>query len=376
MSESTEDQTVSRRIAELEEEVRAARTARDAAVSALQSTEDRFRVFFNHLLDVSLVIDAESGRILDANTAALANLRYDREELLGQHFTILFPRADARSQDRDDLLEQLHVHGHVFEEQQFCRGDGDILCADLSAVMLRWGGQISVLLSLRDTTERKRAERKRLEGELMRTKLETISQLNHEINNPLQELLTRVELDGDDRYRVPVLRIAEVLKRLRDEEAGSDIGGPPSAGATPSTGEHLEDPIAKRLLVVDDEKHIRELFRRALGRAFPDMTVDIVSNGREALEVFSEKHHPLVLLDVEMPVMRGDEAFNAIAETCQLNGWQMPVVVFCTGFNLPLAVRSIVESSDLHVCMLKPVNIQRLREVVEERLELASTRAR
>jgi len=358
-------------MADLEERVRAIEAARDDAVTALACTEDRFRVFFNHLLDVSLVIDAESGTILDANAAALQHLRYEYEELLGQHFSILFPNSDLPMQDRDSLLEQLRVHGHVFEEQQFRRGDGDTLCADLSAVMLRWGGQVSVLLSLRDTTERKREEEERLESERIKAKLETISRLSHEINNPLQELLTRVELEEDDRYRAPVLRIAEVLERLREEETTEDSGAALPVGKEAGAAVSLEPPVSDRLLVVDDETHIRQLFRRALGRAFPDMAIDMASNGKEGLEAFQERHHPLVLLDVEMPVMRGDAAFEAIAETCQKRGWQMPAIVFCTGFNLPLAVRGIVESSDLHVCMLKPVNIDRLREVVAERLKLA-----
>lgn len=60
-----------------------------------------------------------------------------------------------------------------------------------------------------------------------------------------------------------------------------------------------------QILIVDDDPHIREVIRFALGKASFE-TVEAV-NGREALERFAEQRPALVVLDILMPEMDGTE---------------------------------------------------------------------
>ena len=65
------------------------------------------------------------------------------------------------------------------------------------------------------------------------------------------------------------------------------------------------DSGSKRVLVVDDDAHIREVVRFALEKEGYG-TVE-AANGREAIERF-EAHHPdLIVLDILMPEMDGTE---------------------------------------------------------------------
>jgi two-component system phosphate regulon sensor histidine kinase PhoR len=67
---------------------------------------------------------------------------------------------------------------------------------------------------------------------------------------------------------------------------------------------------AIRILVVDDEAMIRESSKRLLGaRGFQVLEAD---NGRAALDIFSENSIDLVLLDLKMPVMGGEEFLSVI----------------------------------------------------------------
>jgi len=65
-----------------------------------------------------------------------------------------------------------------------------------------------------------------------------------------------------------------------------------------------------RLLVVDDEENIRFLFKEELEEE--GYSVDVASNGREALDKIRQSVFDLVILDIKMPGMNGIEALNEI----------------------------------------------------------------
>ena len=125
----------------------------------------------------------------------------------------------------------------------------------------------------------------------------------------------------------------------------------------------------RRLLVVDDEESIRLLFHMILAYDFPDVDIDMAANGQEALDLFINRHHAVLLMDLHMPVMDGRAAFDAIRKMCDRRRWQMPAFVFCTGFAPPDAVIDAVEADASPHCLLsKPVNNETLVESVRTRL--------
>jgi CheY-like chemotaxis protein len=68
------------------------------------------------------------------------------------------------------------------------------------------------------------------------------------------------------------------------------------------------EPI--RILLVDDEKHIRLLFKEELEEE--GYLIDLASNGFEALEKLKAQRFDLVVLDIKMPGMDGIQTLNAI----------------------------------------------------------------
>jgi DNA-binding response OmpR family regulator len=71
--------------------------------------------------------------------------------------------------------------------------------------------------------------------------------------------------------------------------------------------------MAKKILIVDDEPHIRLLLERAL-RDLEDEGVEILkaSHGREALEIIKTEKPDLIYLDVMMPEMNGYDVCRAV----------------------------------------------------------------
>lgn len=123
-----------------------------------------------------------------------------------------------------------------------------------------------------------------------------------------------------------------------------------------------------RILIVDDEQRIREVFRLVLSDGLPGCQIDVAANGQEALDAFSANHHAVCVMDLHMSVMDGQAAFLRMEKFCQENNWDMPSVIFCTGFAHPETVRSIVVRNSTHCLLSKPVRGEMLLNVVRSRL--------
>ena len=79
----------------------------------------------------------------------------------------------------------------------------------------------------------------------------------------------------------------------------------------------MSDTVAPlRLLIVDDVPHVREELRTALTLAGGIDVVGEASNGREAIDLAVRLVPDVVLMDLEMPVMEGQEAARQIKVRC------------------------------------------------------------
>ena len=108
------------------------------------------------------------------------------------------------------------------------------------------------------------------------------------------------------------------------------------------------------MLVVDDDPDIRDTLRLVL--EFAGYPVYSADNGREALEVLANAATPpgLILLDLMMPVMSGDEMLKALKQVHALAS--IPVtIVTASGAPMPPQASGILK---------KPVDMEALLRVV------------
>jgi len=152
------------------------------------------------------------------------------------------------------------------------------------------------------------------------------------------------------------------ISKMRQKQQPESMGESGSVRSGPA-------PYDKgRILVVDDSAGIRKLFKLILTVAMPDSEVDEAEDGATALAAFSHKHHGVLLLDLNMPVMDGQTAFRRIDEMCRERNWEMPSVVFCTGYAPPQTVKRIVDGSSCHCLLAKPVTEAKLVDAIRSRL--------
>jgi two-component system, OmpR family, alkaline phosphatase synthesis response regulator PhoP len=75
-----------------------------------------------------------------------------------------------------------------------------------------------------------------------------------------------------------------------------------------------------KILIVDDEAHIRMLIEQTLEELEDDGVIFLIAeNGEEALELISKEKPQLVFLDVMMPKMNGMEVCRRVKKEMALN---------------------------------------------------------
>ena len=120
---------------------------------------------------------------------------------------------------------------------------------------------------------------------------------------------------------------------------------------------------AQTVLVIDDERDIRELLTITLGRM--DLQVDAVGTVAEARRALAERSYDLCFTDMRLPDGNGQQIIELIAETCP----DTPVAMITAYGNVDAAVNALKAGAFDFVS--KPVDIQMLRGLVRTALRLA-----
>lgn len=144
------------------------------------------------------------------------------------------------------------------------------------------------------------------------------------------------------------------------------------SGETAAVPRRVVPRNADKILVVDDEQAIRKLFRMILSDAFPKADITLAENGADAVASFQDAHHAVIVMDLKMPILSGEAAFEKIRDHCLANNWEQPRVVFCTGFAPPDVVRNIVAGGGGHSILPKPVSGDALVSAVGANLSSAT----
>lgn len=81
----------------------------------------------------------------------------------------------------------------------------------------------------------------------------------------------------------------------------------------------------KRILVVDDEESIRQLYQEELSEA--GYSVELAADGAEALRKVEKARPDLMTIDIRMPGMDGVELLGRVRETHR----DLPIII-CTAY--------------------------------------------
>ena len=112
-----------------------------------------------------------------------------------------------------------------------------------------------------------------------------------------------------------------------------------------------EKPLA---FVIEDDPEQQKIFSYAIREA--GYTVEVIGNGTDAMQRLNEATPALVILDLHLPVISGDEILRYIRADERLTAIS---VILATAD--PLLAESLSAESDL--VLLKPISFIQLRDL-------------
>ena len=119
-------------------------------------------------------------------------------------------------------------------------------------------------------------------------------------------------------------------------------------------------------LVAEDSTTLRKLWTRLLEEQ--GCTVDAVGNGAEALSLCEKNYYDVVLMDITMPVLSGDQAVKKLRK----GGWD-GIVVALTGNALEIDQEEFL-AAGMDAVLTKPFQMERLRLLIMEQLKKKAKR--
>jgi PAS domain S-box-containing protein len=164
----------------------------------LRESEERFRLLIEGVRDYAIFSLTPTGYITSWNAGAEHIKGYQAAEIIGQHFSLFYPREDLERGKPQMQLLTAAAEGRSEDEGWRVRKDGSRFWANVIITPLRdqKGTLIGFSKITRDLTERKQAENAAQEArsELARmARVTTVGELTasvaHEINQPLAAIV-------------------------------------------------------------------------------------------------------------------------------------------------------------------------------------------
>jgi CheY-like chemotaxis protein len=141
---------------------------------------------------------------------------------------------------------------------------------------------------------------------------------------------------------------------------------------TQSTGSNLASPQGVRVLIVEDNPHIIEMYSYVLKKLAANefkgttaLEVHFAADGHAALAMLSESPFQLVMTDLYMPVMDGFQLLEKMRASAAMA--QIPVVAISAG---GIDARDKAMSLGVNVFLKKPVRFAEVMDTVKQLLRI------
>ncbi|HKJ40770.1 MAG TPA: PAS domain S-box protein [Sunxiuqinia sp.] len=177
-------------------------TERMEAEIALRESEEKFRSIFRDHSAVQLLVDPETGKIVDANKSAANYYGWSLEELKKMKIQKInmLPSDDVL----DAMKEVVHSRSNHFEFQHRLR-NGSVRDIEVFNSKIEINGKYFLHSIIHDITERKRTETELIVAmeqaqEADRLKSAFLANMSHEIRTPLNSIIGFSELMADPDF--------------------------------------------------------------------------------------------------------------------------------------------------------------------------------
>lgn len=195
-------------------------TERKTAEDRLRHSEERFRTMIENVKDHSIFMLDPEGRVLTWNKGAERLRGYKSEEIIGKHYSCLFPLEDCESGKPEELLRTALAEGQCEDEGWRLRKDGSKFWANVVIAMVRDKGGALIGFShvTGDLTRRRRIEEEltlaKEEAEAAnQAKSAFLANISHEIRTPMTGIIGMAGLLADSELLPEQKEYCEIIRR-------------------------------------------------------------------------------------------------------------------------------------------------------------------
>ena len=189
-------------------------TIRKKAEDALRESENKYRQVFEMESDALFLIDKDSGRILEVNSAACSMYGFSREELLQKKNTDL-------SAEPSKTTHQTQTEGTLIPIRYHKKADGSVFPVEITAGHFSLNDRRVHLAAIRDISFRLKLEEQLLQAKKMESIGRLAGGISHDFNNLLSPIMGFSELmlkceTVDPHHRDWLKSIRKAAERARD----------------------------------------------------------------------------------------------------------------------------------------------------------------
>jgi len=182
---------------------------RKKADDRLRASETRYRRLFETAKEGVLILDAQSGRIVDVNPFLIELLGYSHDLFMGKSIWDIGSFKDILG-NQDKFLELKETEYVRYEDLPLETADGKVIAVEFISNVYRAGDETEIQCNIRDITERRETERKI--KALLDEKSVILKEVHHRIKNSmntLQSLLALQAASLEDPVAIEALKDTE-----------------------------------------------------------------------------------------------------------------------------------------------------------------------
>jgi PAS domain S-box-containing protein len=163
-------------------------TERRLAEERLRQSEEKFSQLFRLSPDAIVLLNVDSGRLVDVNDSFATISGFSRDEALGR--TLMELGVYRNPAEREEIYSRLKRDGALRDyEFEVLHKDGSVVFCAMTCQTLEIDGAAHLLAVLRDVTQMNKLRDVMIQSEKMRSVGGMAAGIAHEINNPLGIIL-------------------------------------------------------------------------------------------------------------------------------------------------------------------------------------------